>query len=368
MLTMLIVDDEKLSRVYLKMLISQNFPEVTQVVEAENAQQALQSFEELLPDGVIMDIRLPGASGIEVARQIMEKYPFARILICSAYDSFSLVSDALEIGVCGYILKPMNREDAVSRIRALLWPRETLVRHMANERLLSCLVAGKLDADSLAVAEREYGPLRSGVLFLLGGADVQTRGRVALALRCALCPTAICGEIEERCVGILPHKGEAWRDECAKQLAAAAQESPGLSCAVELVTDGNWAERYAALKSRLRQEAAKAGGARGIGDRLVDYLSGLGPDCLPTLSLDTLAQDLGITSQHLSSIFKEKIGVNFLEYATRLRMDYACTLLRRGDMSIRDISEKCGYADIIYFKKLFQKTFGVSPREYAQKR
>ena len=82
MLTMLIVDDEKLSRVYLKMLISQNFPEVTQVVEAENAQQALQSFEELLPDGVIMDIRLPGASGIEVARQIMEKYPFARILIC----------------------------------------------------------------------------------------------------------------------------------------------------------------------------------------------------------------------------------------------------------------------------------------------
>ena len=90
MLTMLIVDDEKLSRVYLKMLISQNFPEVTQVVEAENAQQALRSFEELLPDGVIMDIRLPGASGIEVARQIMEKYPFARILICSAYDSFSL--------------------------------------------------------------------------------------------------------------------------------------------------------------------------------------------------------------------------------------------------------------------------------------
>lgn len=368
MLTMLIVDDEKLSRVYLKMLISQNFPEVTQVVEAENAQQALRSFEELLPDGVIMDIRLPGASGIEVARQIMEKYPFARILICSAYDSFSLVSDALEIGVCGYILKPMNREDAVSRIRALLWPRETLVRHMANERLLSCLVAGKLDADSLAVAEREYGPLRSGVLFLLGGADAQTRGRVALGLRCALCPTAICGEIEERCVGILPHKGEAWRDECVGLLAAAAQESPGLSCAVELVTDGNWAERYAALKSRLRQEATKAGGARGIGDRLVDYLSGLGPDCLPTLSLDTLAQDLGITSQHLSSIFKEKIGVNFLEYATRLRMDYACTLLRRGDMSIRDISEKCGYADMIYFKKLFQKTFGVSPREYAQKR
>jgi YesN/AraC family two-component response regulator len=61
--------------------------------------------------------------GLKVSRYIMERYPMASILICSAYDSFSLISEALEIGVKGYLLKPITKERLAEEVEYALTGR-----------------------------------------------------------------------------------------------------------------------------------------------------------------------------------------------------------------------------------------------------
>jgi two-component system response regulator YesN len=85
------------------------------------------------------------------------------------------------------------------------------------------------------------------------------------------------------------------------------------------------------------------------------------------MSLIRLADQLNITPQYLSALFKEHTRSNFLEYVTRRRMAYAASLLKSG-LPVQQAAEKCGYNDCEYFKRLFKKHFGRTPCGYLRGR
>jgi len=80
-------------------------PVLTVVCEAADGEQAVQKAEELQPDLVLMDISLPGISGIEAARRIRRVSPNSRIIFLSQHDSLQMVKDALNMGGHGYVAK-----------------------------------------------------------------------------------------------------------------------------------------------------------------------------------------------------------------------------------------------------------------------
>ena len=80
-----------------------------------------------------------------------------------------------------------------------------------------------------------------------------------------------------------------------------------------------------------------------------------------------LAAELGVSPQHLSSSFKERVGVNFIEYITRRRMRLARRLLAETGATAVEVARHCGYADPTYFRKLFARYYGVSPQEYRSR-
>lgn len=126
----LLVDDHEVVRLGLKSLLERH-PQFDVVGEAGSAREALEQVAALKPEVVLMDIRLPGTSGIEACEEIVNKYPGTRVIMLTSYAEDEMLFSAIRAGASGYILKQIGSSDlvkaieAVSRGEALLDPAVT---------------------------------------------------------------------------------------------------------------------------------------------------------------------------------------------------------------------------------------------------
>jgi two-component system LytT family response regulator/two-component system response regulator LytT len=100
----ILVDDEQLARDELRYLLSQ-IPDVEIVGQAGNGLEALESIDRLEPDLVFLDIQMPGLTGFEVARRLLDG-PVAHIIFVTAYDQHAI--EAFEVNAVDYLLKPVD--------------------------------------------------------------------------------------------------------------------------------------------------------------------------------------------------------------------------------------------------------------------
>lgn len=103
-----IVDDEELARERLKRLI-ESFSDCVYLGEAENGAQAIQTIPKMSPDIVLLDIRMPGEDGLEVADKLSKMAEPPAIIFCTAYDEYAI--SAFKYNAIGYLLKPVRKED-----------------------------------------------------------------------------------------------------------------------------------------------------------------------------------------------------------------------------------------------------------------
>jgi DNA-binding NarL/FixJ family response regulator len=114
-----IVDDHEMVREGLKaMLVAE--PDFTIVGDAANAEQTLEMIGHLHPDVVLLDIRLPGISGIDLCRTIASQYPQTAVLMLTTFTDESLVVQCIEAGARGFIVKDIERFDLKRSIRAVV--------------------------------------------------------------------------------------------------------------------------------------------------------------------------------------------------------------------------------------------------------
>lgn len=126
----LLVDDHEVVRLGLRSLLDHH-GQFEVVGEASNAKEALEQVGRLSPDIVLMDIRLPGTSGIEACEEVVRQYPGTRVVMLTSYAEDEMLFSAIRAGASGYILKQIGGEDlvraleAVGRGEALLDPAVT---------------------------------------------------------------------------------------------------------------------------------------------------------------------------------------------------------------------------------------------------
>ena len=114
----LMVDDHAVVRAGYRMLLK-NSEDIEVVAEAENGEQACKCYIDFKPDIVVMDLSLPGISGLEVIRRIIGRDHDARILVFSMHEGTIFVEQALQAGARGYITKSSAPEALVYAIRKL---------------------------------------------------------------------------------------------------------------------------------------------------------------------------------------------------------------------------------------------------------
>jgi DNA-binding NarL/FixJ family response regulator len=115
-LRVVLVDDHPVYRAGLARLLRESGVDV--VAEVPNGEMALQAVEEMAPDVVVMDLNMPGMSGLEATRRLVAQSPATRVLIVSVSAQEADVTDAILAGASGYVLKESPVEEVVAGIRA----------------------------------------------------------------------------------------------------------------------------------------------------------------------------------------------------------------------------------------------------------
>ncbi len=118
MIRVLLVDDQHLIRQGLKTLLELE-PDLEIVGEAENGEEAVAMVEELQPDVVLMDIRMPRMDGVAATQLIKQKFAQTKILVLTTFDDDEYIKAALQNGAMGYLLKDTPSEELAVAIRAV---------------------------------------------------------------------------------------------------------------------------------------------------------------------------------------------------------------------------------------------------------
>lgn len=147
----LIVDDHVVLRDGLKSMIERQ-PDMAVAGEAGRGDEAVELFRQLRPSVTIMDLRLPGLSGIDALTAIRKEFPEARILVLTTYDRDEDIYRALDAGARGYLLKDATRDELVAAIRAVHAGRRCIPAALA-ERLME-------SGPRLHISDREMDVLR----------------------------------------------------------------------------------------------------------------------------------------------------------------------------------------------------------------
>jgi two-component system invasion response regulator UvrY len=155
--TVLLVDDHAVVREGYRRLLEKS-PSIRVVGEAIDAQSAYIAFLEHLPQVTVMDIALPGASGIDALRRIRARQPAAQVLMFSMYDDPVFAARALQAGARGYVTKAAAPETLVEAVLAVARGEPYLVGRVAQELALRNATEEQGAAERLS--PREFEVLR----------------------------------------------------------------------------------------------------------------------------------------------------------------------------------------------------------------
>ncbi len=143
-----LVDDHEMVRHGLKAMLAPFAARVRVVGEAEGGDDAVPVIDGLDPDIVLCDVRLGGASGLDLCRRLREHRPDRRVVLLSVYDDEQYLFEALRAGAAGYLLKRITGED--------------LVRHLelvhAGETVIDPSMAGRAVASAARLKSGEFWP------------------------------------------------------------------------------------------------------------------------------------------------------------------------------------------------------------------
>lgn len=186
----LLVDDEAEVRTSIIKKIDWKTVGFQVVGDAENGVDALEKIEQLEPDVVMTDIRMPYMDGLALAEQLRKIRPSIKVILFSGYDDFEYAKKAIQLNIIEYILKPVNAvemSEILSRVRDTL---DAEIQHLRDieslqesfrknlpilrEKFLSNLVKGNVERADIPILMEEYGlSLQNGTLWVAAKVVVQ---------------------------------------------------------------------------------------------------------------------------------------------------------------------------------------------------
>ena len=269
----LIVEDEQIIREGILSRPDWAGMGITQLRSAASAKEAFAVLENYTPDLIISDIRMRGMNGLEMCRKIREKLPQVQIIILTGYDEKEYLKEAIELGVVGFIEKPLSL---------------TTLRHAIDKVRKN--FAGTGQESGLQPSTKNDAAATAGENSSFSGPDGTD-------------PPSRRQETEER-------------------------SSLAVKKVMSYIQDHYWEE---------------------------------------DLSLKILAEQVYLTPQYLSTLFKNETGMTVGQYMADHRIDQAKRMLDDPSYKLYQISGLVGYKDANYFTRLFRKKTGMTPMEYRNR-
>lgn len=167
MINIVLVDDHKLVRTGIRRLL-EDAPGIKVVGEAANGEDAIQVIRQLKPTVVLMDIKMPGISGLEATRKLLRLDPHLKIIIITAYENDIFPVRLMQAGAAGYITKSSTREEMIQAVRAVALGQRHISPEIAKQLAFSSVNRnGATPFDSLSERELQI------VMMVTQGVKVQ---------------------------------------------------------------------------------------------------------------------------------------------------------------------------------------------------
>ncbi|MBW7455450.1 response regulator [Paenibacillus sepulcri] len=352
MAKLLIVEDESLVRDLIKKFVAQAIPDMEIIGEADNGEDGLRMIQELNPDIVITDMKMPLLDGIELLRILDSNQPNMKVIVLSGYDDYKYMHQALRSGAVEYLLKPVDPGQLTQALQLCLKELQHY-RHQLSEVLVTLppgILAILNDYKKNAAAHLNELAIKSveDVLtacishldsqFDCGSAQwlrIYHEFLITLEQFTAMEGLELNGVLKEKdLLGHMPSKLNA--SDVLEAIKRIYREAMDFILVI----------RRDRKKVDLQQ--------------IFDYVQQHYAD---DISLGSLAQRFYVSREYLSKSYKLQFRENIMEQIIRLRMQSAKSWVMKDDIQIKHIAKRVGYEDASYFDKVFKKYYGVSPSE-----
>lgn len=180
MIRVLVVDDHAVVRSGLRRVLDAE-PDIETVGEAPNAERAVFEAMEQKPDVVLLDVVMPGKSGIEIIPTLHQNVPEAKVLVLSMQDDPRYLREAFEAGASGYVLKEAADTEVVDAVRAVA-AGERYVHPVLGARLIEAEAEERRRAQEDPLSDREREVLR---LLALGHTNQEIAKELFISVRTA---------------------------------------------------------------------------------------------------------------------------------------------------------------------------------------
>lgn len=300
---------------------------------ANNGKQALQLIKDNKYDLIITDIRMPMLDGLELLEKMRNNNDETLVCLSSTYNDFEYAKKGIQLDAVDYLLKPINEKD----LENLLEKAEIIL----EKKNLSDIYIEKEKIDK----------------WFFGLFD----GKV----------NEISEGIREECkIKGLDNKA------CVKMVKYALENIWNKFCVVY-----PWINDLEIFDFNIKEES--------VNIQIIKYLNQL-KDVIDVFKLgnqdsvinnicnvivrnmnstsviEKIAEELDLTRDHVSKLFKGKVGITLNEYITTIKIEYAKKLLRSTNMRLYEISDCLGYSTVDYFGKLFKTRVSVTPMQYRK--
>lgn len=390
---LIIVDDEYLVRKGLINTVDWASLDIEIADECENGKQALASVLRYKPDLIISDVRMPVMDGLELAEKLEELDFDGAVIFYSGYSDFEYVRKALEYGVSGYVLKPVENIQLTEKVKETLAAlEERRKKHAAFESLVSGLanikemyfskleegIDDKSLRDQLSVLNLSLPQCGLAVYGKSLRVEDVTFVKVYEGLEKALENFGVLGCL--RADRLIIITGLTDRDVlcgCAERLLEQTYggkifASVGVSAPFG---KGLTLEKAVEQAKKAASPVLKVGGVYTCGDsfgtdgkpkRMVeDALALIYEHYSEKISVKWVADKLFVSVSHLMHEFKVQTGKTFNDCVKGYRIAKAKELLKEGNLRVNEVAAAVGFSDGRYFGQVFREYVGKSPSEYA---
>lgn len=351
MTTLAIIDDESIVVDWIKRAVEQADGDYQVVATACNGIRGLALLRQMKPDIVITDIRIPGMDGLTLIENTMDELPQTAYIVISGYRDFAYARRALQLRVLDYVDKPITEDKLYASL-------STAANYLKEKK-------GILKTGSVSLEEccRRCQHITEELIHYIkeeSGDEMLSYVEKAFMDMCRMDMSL-----------------ERYQDECVKDIYVAIEvmreRNPQFELRKNIVP-------YMEMKQlRTKEEVClytyeifkefaygiQAGEGMTKNKAVQSLLGFIDEHYAEDIGLKELADYVKMNPAYLSMLFKERVGMSYVKYLTKIRMDKAKELLRDGE-KVTEVSVKVGYNDYRYFSQVFKKNENITPNEYKE--